>query len=290
MTLRASNEKATAYSVRIDDRPPILVQVSRERERYELASGLDPAAIHDAVITREVEAFAGAHELLDVEAAKGAQLLPPRARNFRIEIVGDSISCGYGVLGANERCGFSYETERASSAYGARLGRAFDADVTNLCWSGRGVLRNYDGSTTGTMPDLFELAIPVPPEARWSFSDAPQPDVVITNLGTNDFLGGAGRPLDRNAFEDAYVKFLKRVRDVYPDAWIFVTTSAMMREVPPAFGRVVARRTSEGDARIELVTLPSEAPHWGCDSHPDVEMNVRIAAALEARIRARLHR
>jgi lysophospholipase L1-like esterase len=212
-------------------------------------------------------------------------------------VVGDSISCGYGVIGKDEHCPFTYATERASEAYGARLGRALDADVTTVCWSGRGVLRNYDGSTTGTMPELFERTLPAEPPSPWSFSAAPAPDAVVVNLGTNDFLGGAGRPLDLAAFEEAYVRFARRIRELYPNAFVFVTTSPMLKAEVHDVARtrlehVVARRTSEGDTRIELIPFEPEATnaHWGCDSHPDAEMNRRMAARLEPAIRARLPR
>jgi lysophospholipase L1-like esterase len=295
------DEKTTAYSVHVDDGPPVIVQVSSDRERYELASALDPAVPHVVRVVREVEAFAGVHELLGLELPPGGKFLPPREPARLVEIIGDSISCGYGVLGKNEHCPFTYDTEQVSAAYGARLGEALGADVTTVCWSGRGVLRNYDGSTTGTMPELFEQTLPGEPSARWAFGARRAPDAVVINLGTNDFLGGGGPPLDLAAFEDAYVRFAGRVRAAYPGAWIFVTTSPMLKDEPSASGRgtvrdlararlehVVARRISDGDKRIELIPLPTEAPHWGCDGHPDAEMNARMAERILPIVRARL--
>ena len=298
-------ETSTAYAVRVDDRPPSSVEVSSERERYELASGLDPAAPHVVRVMREAEAFAGVHELYGVELGTGGHFLPPRAPSLRIEVVGDSITCGYGVLGDSERCPFTFATERASAAYGARLAAALAADVTTLCWSGRGVLRNYDGSTNGTMPQLYEQAVPTAPPVPWSFAAAARADAVVVNLGTNDFLGGAGRPLDLAAFEEAYVRFLRRVREREPSAFILVTTSPMLKAEPSPSGpgtvqelararfeRVVARRTEEGDRRIELVPLDGDATakNQGCDGHPNADDNARIAARLERVLRARLHR
>ena len=291
-------EKATPYSVFVDDRGPVVIQVSADQERYELASGLDPSASHVVSVVREAEAFAGVHELIGLQLSPGGKSLPPRGRPRRIEVIGDSISCGYGILGEDAGCHFTFATERASAAYPSLLGEALDADVTNVCWSGKGVLRNFDGSTHDTMRELFETALPPIPlddsgsrqtaPKSWDFSRAPAPEAVIVNLGTNDLLGGRGLPLDLPAFEDAYVAFLRRIRAVYPAAWIFVTTSAMMTEVPPVFARVVSRRTEEGDVRIERIALPSEAPHWGCDTHPDGELNVRIAARIAAVVKARL--
>jgi lysophospholipase L1-like esterase len=285
-------ETSTAYSVRVDDRPPLTLQVSADQERYTLATDLDRSAPHEVTVTREAEAFAGVHELLGLELGGGGAFLPPsppRLSRLRVEVIGDSISCGYGVLGASATCPFTYATERASAAYGAVLGRELDADVTTVCWSGRGVLRNYDGSTTGTMPELFELALPTPPVKSWAFGATPPPDVVVVNLGTNDVLGGGGRPLDHAAFEDAYVRFMERVREVYPAARIFVTTSPMVSPAKaPPLERVIARRVAAGDARIELITLMTDAPHWGCDSHPDAAMNARIAARIAPIVRSRL--
>ncbi|HSO39742.1 MAG TPA: hypothetical protein VLT33_44755, partial [Labilithrix sp.] len=177
------HETTTSYTVRLDDRSPFAIQVGAARERYELARDLDPSRVHAIAVTRDAEAFAGVHQFLGFDVQGGA-LVPPRARSLRIEIVGDSITCGYGVLGKDASCPFTYSTENASLAYGALLGRALDADVTTVCWSGRGIYRNYDIDGEPTMPDLFELALPVPKGSpvRWSFDAAPKPHAVVIHL------------------------------------------------------------------------------------------------------------
>ena len=296
-------DQSFPYTAVVDDRPPVTLAVGPDRERYDVATGLDPAREHVVTVTREAEAFAGVHELLGVDLGPGGAFLPDKPRPLRIEIIGDSITCGFGVIGDGPGCAFSFATERSSAAYGARLGTALDADVTTVCWSGRGVLRNYDGSTTETMPTLFELAIPTPETARWDLAKAPKPDVVIVALGTNDLQGGAGKPLDLEAFEAAYETFARRLREVYPSALVLLSTSPMLRHQPTPSGQgladdllrtrlehVVARRTSAGDRAIELVQVPNEASHWGCGFHPDVEMNGRIADRLAGVIRSRLPR
>ncbi|MBX3190075.1 MAG: hypothetical protein KF819_23820 [Labilithrix sp.] len=283
------HEKTTTYTVRVDDRPPVAIQVSHERASYELATGLDDGKPHDIAISRDAEAFAGVHEFLGLDLPPGGVFLPPRSRARRVEIVGDSISCGYGVLGADARCPFTYETERASLAYPALAGRALDADVTTLCWSGRGVLRNYDGSTEETMPVLFERTIPTPPGVPWAFR-APAPDAVIVALGTNDFAGGKGEPLDVPAFEATYVRFAARIREVYRDAWIFVATSPMLGPgvARASLDRVVARRAEAGDRRITLLELEHQGSRVGCDAHPNAEMHRILARQVEQALRAKL--
>ncbi|MDB4940922.1 MAG: Endoglucanase precursor [Labilithrix sp.] len=284
----------------VDDRPPRVVEVTPGQERYELAKGLAPDRPHAFRMVREAEAFAGVHEVLGVDLAPGAVFLPDKPR-ARLEIIGDSISAGYGVIG-EPPCHFSFDTERVTEAYGALLGRALEADVTTIAWSGKGAYRSFDGTTAEAMPALFEQAIPRidgPPDTpavRWAFSSAPPADAVIVALGTNDFMGGGGKPLDGAAFEDAVAKLAQRLREVYPAAPLFLVTSPMLPAGPLAdeararLEHVVSRRTSAGDAHVELVVLPAEAPHWGCDHHPDRALNARIASALLPRLRSALRR
>ncbi|HVH45247.1 MAG TPA: GDSL-type esterase/lipase family protein, partial [Labilithrix sp.] len=268
-----------------------------------LAIGLD-ASPHTIAVTRDAEAFAGVHEFLGFEV-DGGRLLAPRSRSRRIEIVGDSITCGYGVLGADARCPFTYATERASVAYGALAAQTLAADVTTVCWSGRGVVRNYDGDTTALAPELFEQAIPAidgAPAMPFDFARAVEPDALVANLGTNDFLGGAGQPLDIAAFERAYVRFLRRVRAVYPRALLVVALSPMLgpdptpstaskptRDVARAsLERVVAMRRAEGDERISLLELEHQGERVGCDEHPNAEMHRVLARQLVSFLRGAL--
>ncbi|AKU99224.1 Endoglucanase E precursor [Labilithrix luteola] len=295
------NPPELAYAIRVDDRPKAALAVNPGEARYELAHGLDPSTPHEIALTREAEAFAGIDALLAVELPEGGRFLPVPPRRHRLEVVGDSISAGYGILGANAQCRFSFATERASITYGALLGQALDADVTIVAWSGKGMLRNFDGTTEDTMPELFERTLPTEPTSTWKFGSPA--DAVIVNLGTNDWFGGGGRPLEIRAFEDTYVRFLHRVREVHPRAFVFVVSSPMLEDQMTPSGpgtaselsrkslqRVVERRRAEGETRIEFVDLEPQGPNVGCDSHPNAESHRRMAARLEPSLRAQLDR
>jgi lysophospholipase L1-like esterase len=289
----------TAYSVHVDDRPRAEIEVSPEVDRYAVATGLSPSTAHAIAIVREAEAFGGVHELLGLEVAGGELLDPPAPKPRRIEVIGDSISCGYGVLGADASCPFSYATERASLAYPALLGELLDADVTTLCWSGRGVYRNYDAGEAPLMPALFERTVPQEPASRWPFDrEGAAPDVVVVNLGTNDFFADHDRddkpdPIDGDAFEARYVDLLARVREVRPRAAIVVTTSPMLEgeigaRSRASLDRIVRRRAAAGDKQIELVVVEEQRGRVGCDAHPDRRMHEVLAGQLASRIGRRL--
>ena len=302
VTLR---ESTTSYTVRIDEQPPFTIAVGAARERYELATGLAPARVHTVSVTRDAEAFAGIHQFLGFKVQQGA-LVPPRARPLRIEILGDSITCGYGVLGRDASCPFTYATENASLAYGALLGRALDADVTTACWSGKGVYRNYDVDGLPTMPDLFELAVPVKKGVKkgmgtpWSFEAAPKPHAVVLHLGANDFFAdgdhdGKPDPIDHGAFEQAYARLLARVRAVAAGAPILVVLAPMLKgalreDARATLARIVGARREAGDDRVVFVEGEPQGESVGCDSHPNVETQQALAGALERALRAALSR
>src|SRR4051812_6012640 len=82
----APDAASTPYTVTVDGQPPTTLDVSTDRERYELASGLDPAKAHVVSVVREAEATAGVHELLGVDLAPRGELLPAPPRPHRIEV------------------------------------------------------------------------------------------------------------------------------------------------------------------------------------------------------------
>lgn len=285
----ARSDESPLYTVKIDDGVPTLIPVTPGEGRYVLGERLDPGKPHTVVVTRETEALAGVHEVLGLELVPGGELLPlPKQRDARreIEIIGDSITCGYGILGTDASCRFSFATERVSEAYGTLAGKALDVDVATVCWSGRGVYRNYDEPDQATMPQLWK-----PIRARDGSKKLPS--AVVVNLGTNDVLAPRA-PFDAKAFEEAYVDFLDRIRDAYPKPWILVAVSPMLEGsnralVTSSLERVVARRRSDGDARLDTVVFEEQGRRVGCDSHPDREMHRVMGKQLEAALRDKLN-
>lgn len=275
-----TTEQTVPYAVFVDGQRGPDVQVGAHRRRYLVAEGLDASADHVVRVVREPEAKAGVHALTGVALPNGGRFLPPKPRPRQIEVVGDSIACGYGVLGENEKCGFSYATERATAAWPYLLGEALDADVIVQCWSGRGVHRNYEGTTAGTMIDL---AVPPLPGDRKS-------DLVIVALGTNDFLSPAATPEDvrpGGPFEARFAAFLAEVRR-WTHGPIVVAGSPMLSAAPldrlartesaEEVLRGIVTQARQRDRGVYFVPLPFQGRELGCDWHPNAAVQ-RIAAA-----------
>lgn len=275
-------EQTVPYAVFVDGHRAADLQVGAHRRRYLVANGL-ASADHVVRVVRESEAKAGVHTLTGVVLPNGGTFLPPKARPRRIDVVGDSIACGYGVLGANETCGFSYATERATAAWPYLLGEALDADVVVQCWSGRGVHRNYEGTTERTMIDL---AVAPPPDDR-------PPDVVIVALGTNDFLSPAATPDDvrpGGPFEARFVAFLAEVRR-WTRGPIVVAGSPMLSAEPlrrlaraesaDDVLRGIVTQARQRDRGVHFVPLPFQGRELGCDWHPNAAVQRMAAAAMK---------
>ncbi|HWZ92959.1 MAG TPA: SGNH/GDSL hydrolase family protein [Polyangiaceae bacterium] len=262
------------------------------RRCYLVANHL-AAGEHRVTITRLTEAMLGDSALLGANAGASGEILAPDARpTRRLEVIGDSITAAYGVEGENRYCHFSPETENQALSYAAVLARRFNAELSTVAWSGKGIFSNR-GSTSDTipMPVLWERTLPLHDDSHWDFSSW-LPDAVVIDLGTNDF---AAENPDKGPFAEAYRVFLVRVRAVYPNAVLFCALSPLLSDQwpPGAHSRSQARAgiqtaidalKRQGDARVFYVEhqLTSDAEGWGCDWHPSRATQARMADELTA--------
>lgn len=231
------------FVFQVDAREPELRQITvksdakgnptlEPQEDYAV-TGLDPSQPHEVTIYRNTEAQKGAIIFKGFDIGAGTYL-PPTRRPRRIEFIGDSIICGYGNEGKNATCPFEVEIRRPKDASGkpirgadgnevvvslpvtenqyqsftAITARELDADAVTVCWSGKGVYKNYkerrvlnpdthqlefEEDTTTTVPQLWRtrtIGSNPDPTYAWDFTkEKPEeiPQVVFISLGTNDF-------------------------------------------------------------------------------------------------------
>lgn len=266
------------YQVVIDGQPTSVLKTDPGKTDIEVARGLADG-VHDVILYKRTEALFGSAVFLGFEPAESLLPAAPPSRR-QIEIIGDSISNGYGIEGESAHCPFTPETENAYLTYGALAARALQAEERITAWSGRGVFRNYGGDKTDTLPVLFERTIPDDPASHWTFT-WPLPDVVVINLGTNDFGQGDPGP----GFVTAYETFLARVRAEYSNATIFCALGSMLAEPSVSIARryiqkVVADAASPRVAFLEFPTQDLAHDGAGCDYHPNVVTQKKMADIL----------
>ena len=225
-------------------------------------------------------------------AGSGARSLTPRTR--QIEFIGDSHTVGYGNTSTTRECTEAdvWKTTDSAAAFGPKVARHYGADYQVNAISGRGIVRNYDGSEGDPLPVAYPFTL-LDHGERFE-SSGWRPHVIVIALGTNDFstpLHAGEKWPTREAlhadYEATYAKFLEDLRARNPDALIVIwATDLAEREIQAEANKVVELRKSHGDARI--VFLPIDAlAMTGCHWHPSVADDDVIAAKLIALIHAR---
>lgn len=261
------------------------IRLTASARTYLLGTGL--SGRHVFAIRKRTEAEIGEVSIVEVGLDAG-QLVPPKPRERRIEVLGDSVTAGFGIEGPSGDCPFSAGTENALQTYGALAAETLSADYVAIAESGKGLTVNADSRDPLLAPGLFERTLASRP-ARWGFKE--QPDVFVINLGTNDVFGGY--PGD-TVFTAAYVSLLNRVRQVYSNAQIVVLLGPMLWDdesmsrshVRDATAAAIALRARQGDFKIALLEQwvdPAEGV--GCQMHPNLRTHRRLAHELALKVR-----
>jgi lysophospholipase L1-like esterase len=140
------------------------------------------------------------------------------------------------------------------------------------------------------MPALYQRVLPYSDTPSWDFGRW-QPDVVVVNLGTNDYSTD-GDPTDAE-FGGAYQAFLALLREKNPSAYILCLIPTFLGGTNLAKAQAnieaaVAARLGAGDAQVGSYAWKPVIDGWGCDGHPSAKTHAALGAALSAEIAARL--
>ena len=168
---------------------------------------------------------------VNVDSDSAQPVTPLSAAPLTIEFIGDSITCGYGVESKSGSEPFMTSTENFSKSYAYLAAKSLGADYTTCCYSGYGIVSGYTGdgnkNANELLPDCYELASKFEDyDNDWSFPE--QCDVVVINLGTNDFnYVSQDLEVRGSEFVDSYKTFLKNVREKRPNAAIICTVGTM---------------------------------------------------------------
>ena len=227
---------------------------------------------------------------------------PLQEKKLKMEFIGDSITCGYGVEGKSEAETFTTATENAEKGYACLTARALGADAVMTCFSGHGIVSGYTGDPavrngSELVPPYYEkegrngyrLANgKLPEEIDRDFS-AFRPAYIVINLGTND-MSWCGTDGERGAqYAEGYTQFLKTVRKHNPGARILCALGVMGTLLNPMLAQAVDRyRRETGDGEIRLLLLEDQnaaRDGYGADYHPSETTQRLLAEKVTEAIR-----
>jgi len=277
------------YNVIVDGQPNTVWAASASQPLYTV-DNLTPGD-HVVKIVKRTESLFGSATFKGLVLSPGGTLSnAPAPPGRRIELIGDSYLCGYGVEASSIKCDNLRPYENAEKAFGILVAQDLQAEYHLESFSGKGVVRNWADPKTKSIdpfPTLYDRVVCRDPKTIWDFTKW-TPNLVIIHLGFNDFSSPPGA--DRKEFGQGYVAFLKHIREKYPKAFIFcIAPDGWPTPLATTVDEVVEKRHSAGDNNVQLITYPPVAPdEMGCDSHPNAIAQRKIADVVTAAIKTTL--
>ncbi len=169
--------------------------------------------------THTFQIFRQTEHTSDVINFKGANISgepsAPKAKDFSIEFIGDSITAGYGsimdVVEKTTEDGGAPWYQDSTKTYAFYLAQKLNANISVTAFSGIGIVKGFKPFT---MPQIY----PYYPDTTMAIPTKTinEPDLIIINLGTNDGWNG----VSQSDFINGAVAFGKTVHEAHPKAKI----------------------------------------------------------------------
>ena len=229
----------------------------------------------------------------DIAVYGKEKIMPTAQKDIKLEFIGDSITCGYGIDEVNEYGYFSTATENFTKTYAYLTAENLGADCNAVCFSGFGVYSGYTSNgrinSEDIVPNYYDKSCFLygGREIIWDFSEY-QSDVVIINLGTNDASYCADSIGGRQEFTRRYTEFIRQVRQYNPYAHILCVLGDMNNSMYSCIEQAVSNYiNSSFDNNVSAMTLTYKMGENDIviNGHPGYMSNICAADELTVKIR-----
>lgn len=279
------------YAVLVDGEVVADDVMSEKEKEIDLFSGKEMRTAEITVIHLS-EAANGAVGVKNIhtESSSPKPVSPVPEKDLKIEFIGDSITCAYGVEGLSSGESFKTTTENFMKSYAYLTAELIDADYSAVSYSGHGIISGYtsgEKNTNQLVPKLYEQVGNLADYSQdWDF-DSSENDVVVINLGTNDNSYLQNDPEGgKEDFVEGYVDFLGMIRRRNPNAYIICTMGTMGGNdvVYPLIEEAVKQFGDEKVSCYESVTQNIQMDGVGSDWHPSAVTQQNSAYVLADKI------
>ena len=241
-------------------------------------------------------------KLAIVELETDGQFYKATEAKKHMEIIGDSITCGFGNEAPNNAFEFKTSEENGWMTYGALAARELGYDLSMICESGIAATKpEHPLFPMHAMEDIYtkrdELyALKYGKEnVEWDF-ESNHNDIVVINLGTNDTTPirfyRDFKDVDPMLkwFHNRYNEFVKMVRKANgPDTFICCTMGPMEHYVYHIIKDVVKEIKEEtGDEKLccfAYIPINVMTEGYGAAGHPSAKTHLRMGGELAGYIR-----
>lgn len=299
-SMTAIPDKQARFAVYINGERTMDEMVDSAEEVFTIFSA-EEATETTVKLIKLSEAAESTMGIKSIDVTSIGNIQPTPEKDLKIEFIGDSITCGYGVDDEDRDHHFKTSTEDASKAYAYKTAEILGADYSLVSYSGHGIISGYTDNgekvtaqqvppiytkfakSYGTYDNIFNVS-----DIDWDFSLF-QPDYVVINLGTND-ASYTGSDKERVLeYSDAYAEFLKTVREKNPDAHIICSLGVMGDQLMIGVNKAVEKYTEEtGDTNISTFHFKPQdgSVGYAADWHPTAATHDIAAADLSEYIKS----
>lgn len=247
-------------AVYINEQLILDTMIDEPAKDYVVLDTAEPQTVTVRVLKLSESAF-GDFAIANIKVISENGISPTPMKQHKIEFIGDSITCGYGVEDDELEGTFKTSTENGTKSLVYKTIQALDADYSICSASGFGIVSGYTGDGVKIADELLPPYYDKisfsrsthndgvnPCHQDWDFSKF-QPEAIVINLGTNDtsyveYAGSAEKQIERmEEFTVGYVEFLQKVRNCNPNARIFCILGVMGNMLYPCVEDAVARYT-----------------------------------------------
>ena len=220
------------------------------------------------------------------------KIVPTEDKPLKIEFIGDSITCGYGIDEENPRGYFSTATENFTKTYAYLTAEKLGADYSAVCFSGYGVYSGYTSNgvrnSHDVLPNFYEQSCFLygGREIYWDFTEF-QSDIIVINLGTNDASYCGSSLSGRQEFTRRYTDFIKQVRIHNPYAYIMCILGDMNNSMYSCIEQAVSNYINDTrDNRVvsESILYRMDINDIVINGHPGYLSNLNAANDLSVKI------
>lgn len=233
-----------------------------------------------------------------VEATGGIKPTPDNVH--KIEFIGDSITCGYGIDDEHELHSFSTATEDVTKTYAYQTAQNLQSDYSMVSYSGYGIITGYTENdqklTTHLLPDYYEKVgksegefdgTLLPQSVRWDFNKF-VPDLIVINLGTNDDSYTKDDIGKQTEYAEEYVRFLKLVRSHNAHTPILCTLGIMGDRLFPFVEQAIKKyslETNDNNITAMKFDVQLATDGYAADYHPSQLSHNKAADKLTSHIK-----
>jgi len=251
---------------------------------YMLATGLSDG-LHTIRIEKRNETTWAKFSFHGLVIDDGKILHPPeQALQRRIEFVGDSYTSASGnEYDKPDKPAEDAPLTNISEGFGPITARHFGAEYMMTSRSGYGMVMDWQGSRSGSLPAIFgqtHIHTATPP---WDFSTW-APHLVVIGLGLNDYSGmggwnGAISESNRALYKSEYHKFIATLRDLYPGVKI-LAVAPHVEWLQLVISEIVIEENAAGNGDVYYAFYPYYQGGYVYDGHPSVATHHKIAEEL----------